>query len=62
MADADPRALRANIALVAQEPVIFSGTILDNIRYGRPDATDADVQRAAEAARPTNSSPHPERL
>ena len=50
MADADPRALRANIALVSQDPAIFSGTIFDNIRYGRPDASPADVQRAAEAA------------
>jgi len=50
MADADPRALRAKIALVAQDPAIFSGTIFDNIRYGRPDASSADVQRAAEAA------------
>ena len=50
MAQADPRALRANIALVAQDPAIFSGTIFDNIRYGRPDASPADVQRAAEAA------------
>jgi ATP-binding cassette subfamily B protein len=50
MAAADPRALRSNIALVAQDPAIFSGTIADNIRYGRPDASPADVQRAAEAA------------
>ena len=50
MADADPRELRANIALVAQDPAIFSGTIFDNIRYGRPDASSDDVQRAAEAA------------
>jgi ATP-binding cassette subfamily B protein len=46
----DPIALRHNIALVAQDPVIFSGTIADNIRYGRPDASDEDVRRAAEAA------------
>jgi ATP-binding cassette subfamily B protein len=50
MADADPPALRSNIALVAQDPAIFSGTIFDNIRYGRPDASPEDVQRAAEAA------------
>ena len=48
--DLDPVALRHNIALVAQDPVIFSGTIADNIRYGRPDASDDDVRRAAEAA------------
>jgi ATP-binding cassette subfamily B protein len=50
MADADPRDLRANIALVAQDPAIFSGTIFDNIRYGRPDAPAEEVRRAAEAA------------
>jgi ATP-binding cassette subfamily B protein len=48
--DADPNALRRRIALVAQEPAIFSGTILDNIRYGRPEASDTDIKRAAEAA------------
>jgi ATP-binding cassette subfamily B protein len=46
----DPAALRKRIALVAQDPVIFSGTIADNIRYGRPDANSAAVRRAAEAA------------
>jgi ATP-binding cassette subfamily B protein len=50
MADVDPRALRSNIALVAQDPAIFSGTIFDNIRYGRPDASPEEVQKAAEAA------------
>ncbi|MGN6516191.1 MAG: ABC transporter transmembrane domain-containing protein [Rhizomicrobium sp.] len=49
-ADLDPIALRQNIALVAQDPVIFSGTIADNICYGRPEASDEDVRRAAEAA------------
>ncbi len=46
----DPADLRRHIALVSQDPAIFSGTIADNIRYGRPDASDADVRRAAEAA------------
>jgi ATP-binding cassette subfamily B protein len=46
----DPVDLRRNIALVAQDPAIFSGTIADNIRYGRPDASDDEVRRAAEAA------------
>jgi ATP-binding cassette, subfamily B, bacterial len=46
----DPAALRKHIAVVAQDPVIFSGTIADNIRYGRPEANSADVRRAAEAA------------
>jgi ATP-binding cassette, subfamily B, bacterial len=46
----DPTELRKHIALVAQDPAIFSGTIADNIRYGRPEASDDDVRRAAEAA------------
>jgi ATP-binding cassette subfamily B protein len=53
IADLDPEDLRRNIALVAQDPAIFSGTIADNIRYGRPDATDDEVRRAAEAAAAT---------
>jgi len=48
--DLDPLALRAQIGLVPQEPVIFSGTALENIRYGRPEATLEDVRAAAEAA------------
>jgi len=50
IASLDPSELRAQIAVVSQEPVIFAGTITDNIRYGRPDATDADVRAAAVAA------------
>ncbi len=50
IADLDPTDLRRNIAIVAQDSVIFSGTIADNIRYGRPGASDDDVRRAAEAA------------
>jgi ATP-binding cassette subfamily B protein len=46
----DPRALRAQIAVVSQEAVIFAGTIADNIRYGRSDASDAEVRAAAVAA------------
>ncbi|WP_341895707.1 ABC transporter transmembrane domain-containing protein [Ferrovibrio terrae] len=46
----DPVALRQHIGLVAQEPVIFGATVAENIRYGRPEATDADVHAAAEAA------------
>lgn len=42
--------LRARIGLVPQEPVIFSSSALENIRYGRPDATDIEVQAAARAA------------
>ncbi len=44
------RSLRERIALVAQDPVLFGGTIADNIRYGRLDATDADIEAAARAA------------
>ena len=44
------RSLRDRIALVPQEPLIFTGTIADNIRYGRLDATDAEVAAAARAA------------
>ncbi len=46
----DPLELRRHIAVVSQEPVIFSGSIADNIRYGREDATDAQVRAAADAA------------
>ena len=42
--------LRANIALVSQEPVLFNESILENIRLGRPDATDAEVHAAARLA------------
>ena len=50
IAAADPRDVRRCFGLVAQDPVIFAASALDNIRYGRPDATDAEVRRAAEAA------------
>ena len=46
----DPIALRQKIAVVSQEPVIFSGSIAANIRYGREDATDEQVRAAADAA------------
>ena len=42
--------LRGAIAIVPQEPVLFSASVAENIRYGRPDASDAAVQAAAEAA------------
>jgi ABC-type multidrug transport system fused ATPase/permease subunit len=44
------RSLRERIALVPQEPVLFSGTIADNIRYGRLDASDEALEAAARAA------------
>jgi len=46
----DPTNLRRHIAVVAQDPVIFSGSIAANIRYGRDRATDAEVRAAARAA------------
>ncbi len=51
--EADPAAVRARIGLVPQEPVIFSADAWENIRYGRPDATDEEVREAAEAAHAT---------
>jgi ATP-binding cassette subfamily B protein len=42
--------LRTHIGIALQEPVLFSGTIRDNIRYGKPDATDEEVIEAAKAA------------
>jgi ATP-binding cassette subfamily B protein len=42
--------LRRNVALVMQETLVTDGTILDNIRWGRPDATDDDVARAVAAS------------
>ncbi len=46
----DPRSLRGHIGVVAQEPVLFAASIADNIRYGRPEATQEEVRAAAEAA------------
>ena len=48
--DADPTALRARIAIVPQETAIFTDTLRENIRYGRPDASDAELAHAAEIA------------
>jgi ATP-binding cassette subfamily B protein len=48
--DADLHQLRRRIALVPQESVILAATVRENIRFGRPDASDADIARAAEQA------------
>ena len=48
--DADPAALRREIALVPQDAVVFAATVRENIRFGRLDATDAEIEKAAEAA------------
>ena len=50
---ADPTDVRARIALVAQDSVVFAMSTRDNIRFGRPDANDADVMRAADLAHAT---------
>ena len=50
---ADPRELRARIALVPQDSVVFATTARENIRFGRPDADDAEVERAAGLAHAT---------
>jgi ATP-binding cassette, subfamily B, bacterial len=44
------RSLREKISIVLQDPVLFAGTIADNLRYGRLDASDAEVQEAARMA------------
>jgi ATP-binding cassette, subfamily B, bacterial len=46
----DPAQLRRHIALVPQDSVMFAASVRDNIRFGRPDASDAEVARAAELA------------
>ena len=47
---ADPRDVRRQLALVPQDPVIFASTVLENVRYGRPDASDAEIRAACDAA------------
>ena len=48
--DADPADVRSRVGLVPQETQLFSGTVADNVRYGRPEASDAELTAAAEAA------------
>jgi ATP-binding cassette, subfamily B, bacterial len=47
---ADPGEVRKRIALVPQDPVVFAASARENIRFGRPEATDAEVERAADLA------------
>jgi len=47
---ADPKAARRRIALVPQDPVIFAASVAENVRYGRPEASDAEVIAACRAA------------
>ena len=44
------KSLRQRIAIVPQDPILFSGTITENLRYGRPDATDEEIRQAAREA------------
>jgi ATP-binding cassette subfamily B protein len=48
--EADPAELRSRIALVPQDAVVFAASVRENIRFGRPGASDADIDAAAEAA------------
>ena len=50
---ADPRELRSRMALVPQDSVVFAATARENIRFGRPEADDAEVERAADLAHAT---------
>lgn len=53
LADFTVQSLRDQISLVLQDSLLFSGTIRDNIAFGRPDATDEDIVRAADTANAT---------
>ena len=50
IAHCDPREMRRAIALVPQDPVIFAASVAENVRYGRPEASAAEVRAACEAA------------
>ena len=50
LSQADPAEIRARIALVPQDTVLFGTTARENIRYGRPGASDAEIEAAAQAA------------
>jgi len=53
ISSADPHELRSRIALVPQESVVFAASARENIRFGRPEADDAEVERAAQLAHAT---------
>src|SRR5207249_9970214 len=53
------QSLRRQIGIVPQETILFAGTVRENIAYGRPDATDAEIE---EAARTANAAEFIERL
>jgi ATP-binding cassette subfamily B protein len=50
VADVDPHLLRSRIALVPQDVALFDDSVAENIRYGRPEASDSEVEAAAKAA------------
>jgi ATP-binding cassette subfamily B protein len=50
IAQADPHAVRSRVGIVAQDTVLFGTSARENIRYGRPDATDEEIEAAARAA------------
>jgi ATP-binding cassette subfamily B protein len=58
LAEATPVAVRGRIGLVPQEPVLFAANAWENIRYGRPDASDDEVRAAANAAAATEFLEH----
>ncbi|RTL52233.1 MAG: ABC transporter ATP-binding protein/permease [Bradyrhizobiaceae bacterium] len=51
--EADPHEVRLRMALVPQDTAVFAASARDNIRFGRPDASDAEIERAAEQAHVT---------
>ena len=49
--EADPQGLRRRVAVVPQDPVIFAASVVDNVRYGRPEASDGEVREALPPGR-----------